>query len=172
MYGCLLHTPYWGPGLQPRPVPWLGIEPVTFWFTGWHSIHWATPTRAKWFYFKDFFLKNQIFPFLKNQILHRMVWWAKHSLIRRLHHVIIIIIIITTTTTNKCNLLNTDYTPGARLCNLHSLSNSQTTEWTLLLFPLNRWGSQSTEEKSGSGGVSTEVQRNDSQALWKLSEVA
>ena len=21
MYGCLLHAPYWGPGLQPRPVP-------------------------------------------------------------------------------------------------------------------------------------------------------
>ena len=31
--GCLSHTPYWGPGLQPRHVPWLGIEPVTLWFT-------------------------------------------------------------------------------------------------------------------------------------------
>ena len=29
---CLLHTPYWGPGLQPRHVPWLGIEPATLWF--------------------------------------------------------------------------------------------------------------------------------------------
>ena len=37
---------YWGPDLQPRCVPWLGIEPVTLWFTGWHSIHWATPVRA------------------------------------------------------------------------------------------------------------------------------
>ena len=32
----------WGPCLQPRHVPWLGIEPVTFWF----PIHWATPARA------------------------------------------------------------------------------------------------------------------------------
>ena len=38
--------PNWGPGPQPRHVPWLGIEPVTLWFTGWCSIHWATPARA------------------------------------------------------------------------------------------------------------------------------
>ena len=24
---------HWGPGLQPRHVPWLGIEPVILWFT-------------------------------------------------------------------------------------------------------------------------------------------
>ena len=46
MCGCLLSTPNWGPGLQPRHVPWLGIEPVTLWFTGWHSVYWATPARA------------------------------------------------------------------------------------------------------------------------------
>ena len=46
--GCLLHAPYWGPGLKPRHVPWLGIELVTFRFTGWHSVHWATPARAFW----------------------------------------------------------------------------------------------------------------------------
>ena len=33
MCGCLSHAPYWGPGRQPRHVPWLGIEPVTLWFT-------------------------------------------------------------------------------------------------------------------------------------------
>ena len=33
--------------LQPRHVPWLGLEPVTFWFTGQHSIHWATLARAE-----------------------------------------------------------------------------------------------------------------------------
>ena len=32
-------------GLQPGHVPWLGIKPVTLWFTGQHSIHWATPAR-------------------------------------------------------------------------------------------------------------------------------
>ena len=37
MCGCLLQSPYWGPGLQPKHVPWLGIELVTLWFAGWHS---------------------------------------------------------------------------------------------------------------------------------------
>ena len=44
--GCLSHAPYWGPGLQPRHVPWPEIEVVTLWITGLHSIHWATPARA------------------------------------------------------------------------------------------------------------------------------
>ena len=46
MCGCLSCAPYWTPGLQPRHVPWLGIEQATVWFTGWHSIQWATPARA------------------------------------------------------------------------------------------------------------------------------
>ena len=36
---CLSHAPYWGPGLQPRPVPCLRIELSTFWCTGQHSDH-------------------------------------------------------------------------------------------------------------------------------------
>ena len=44
--GCLSHTLNWGSGLQPRHVPWLGIELATLWFTDWHSIHWVTPPRA------------------------------------------------------------------------------------------------------------------------------
>ena len=36
---CVSHTPYWGPGLQPRQVLWLGIEPVTFGFAVQHSVH-------------------------------------------------------------------------------------------------------------------------------------
>ena len=36
-----------GPGPQPRHVPWLGIEPPTLWFVGWHSIPWATLARAR-----------------------------------------------------------------------------------------------------------------------------
>ena len=46
LISCLLHIPNWGPGPQPRHVPWLGIKPVTLWFTGQHSIHWATPAKA------------------------------------------------------------------------------------------------------------------------------
>ena len=34
MCGCLLSALYWGPGCQPRHVPWLQIEPETLWFTG------------------------------------------------------------------------------------------------------------------------------------------
>ena len=47
MCGCLSHTPNWGLGQQPRHVPWLGIQVVTLWFAGQHSVHWATPARAK-----------------------------------------------------------------------------------------------------------------------------
>ena len=43
---CLSHPPNWGPGKQPRHVPWLGIEPATCWFAGWCPSHWATPARA------------------------------------------------------------------------------------------------------------------------------
>ena len=36
--GCVSHMPYWGPGPQPRHVPWLGIEPATLCFPGqWAS---------------------------------------------------------------------------------------------------------------------------------------
>ena len=38
MCGCLLSTPHWGPGLQPRHVPWLGIKPATLWFVDQRSI--------------------------------------------------------------------------------------------------------------------------------------
>ena len=47
MCGCLLCAPYWELGLQPRHVPWLVIEPVTLWVSGWRSIHWATPARVQ-----------------------------------------------------------------------------------------------------------------------------
>ena len=39
---CLLHAPNWGPGPQPRHVPWLGIEPANCQFTGQRSMYWAT----------------------------------------------------------------------------------------------------------------------------------
>ena len=34
------------PFIKIRQMPWLGIKPVTLWFTDQHSIHWATPARA------------------------------------------------------------------------------------------------------------------------------
>ena len=41
-----LEYPLQGPGLQPRHVPWLGIQLATLWSASLHSIHWATPARA------------------------------------------------------------------------------------------------------------------------------
>ena len=46
MCDSLLHIPYCGPDQQPRHTPWLEIKSGTLWFTGHHSIHWATPARA------------------------------------------------------------------------------------------------------------------------------
>ena len=53
---CPLHGSFWGPDPQPRHVPCLGIEPATLGFTGWHSVHWATPARASHFFlFAEFY---------------------------------------------------------------------------------------------------------------------
>ena len=62
MCGCLLHAPHWGPGPKPRPVPWLGIKPVTLWFTGQCSIHWATLARAECNFFRN--MVSNLFFFL------------------------------------------------------------------------------------------------------------
>ena len=40
-------SPNWELGPQPRRVPWLGIELVTFCFVGRCPTHWATPVRAR-----------------------------------------------------------------------------------------------------------------------------
>ena len=52
MCGHLSCVPYWGPGPQPRYVPWLGIELETLLFAGRHSIHWATPARVQYLILK------------------------------------------------------------------------------------------------------------------------
>ena len=43
---CLLYTPTGGPGLQPRRVPWPGIEPATFQFVRRRPTYWTTPVRT------------------------------------------------------------------------------------------------------------------------------
>ena len=58
MCGCLSCTLYRGPGPQPRHVPWLGMELATLWFTGRHSIHWATPARACFAFLKIYTQKQ------------------------------------------------------------------------------------------------------------------
>ena len=55
MCGCFSCVPHWGPGPQPRHVPWLGIQLAILWFTGRCSIRWATPARAG-----DTFFRNNL----------------------------------------------------------------------------------------------------------------
>ena len=49
MCGCLSCAPCWGPGPQPRYMPWNSTSDL--WFAGRHSIHRATPARAQLNYF-------------------------------------------------------------------------------------------------------------------------
>ena len=65
LIGFFLHSPNWGPGPEPRHVPWPGIKPVTLWFAGWYSIHWATPARAKIISFSIFFFLKGFIYFLE-----------------------------------------------------------------------------------------------------------
>ena len=53
------HTPpAWS---ATQAVPWWGIEPATFWFSGQHSIHWATLAKAKAQFSKDKLLQKKWF---------------------------------------------------------------------------------------------------------------
>ena len=60
MCSCPPCAPHWGPGLQPRHVPQLGIEQRTPCFTVRLSILWATPARAdkQFFYRMNFIVGN------------------------------------------------------------------------------------------------------------------
>ena len=69
-----LTYPYWGPGWKPRLVPWLGIKPMTLWFTGWRWIHWATPARA-WFFKFCFLLVFSSTSDSKHQVVPLWWWW-------------------------------------------------------------------------------------------------
>ena len=64
------HPSLWGPGLQPRHVPCLGIELATLWFAGWCSIHWTTPARAHLF-----FIPNEMLFVFRNKIRAMSVDW-------------------------------------------------------------------------------------------------
>ena len=46
MCGCTSMPPTGDLASNPGMCTRLGIEPAIFWFTGRHSIHWATPARA------------------------------------------------------------------------------------------------------------------------------
>ena len=73
---CL--CPNGGLNPQPRHVLWLGIEPVTFRFVGWHLTNWATLVRAPvWFFSMGYpvFLaplteEDVLFPFVYSWCLY------------------------------------------------------------------------------------------------------
>ena len=46
----LMH-PLLGTWPATQACAWLGVKPATLWFTGQHSIHWATPARANHYHF-------------------------------------------------------------------------------------------------------------------------
>ena len=89
---CLLYTPIWGPGPQPRRVPWLGIESATF-----HScrllLHPVSHTRQG----KCFFLNSLVVGFPYNSIFWQFwlflflnllsfwLWEEAKCIYRRLH---------------------------------------------------------------------------------------
>ena len=50
------------PPPQPRPVTRQGMEPATYWFTGQHLIHWATPGQ-------EFFILDMSFTLVTNVML-------------------------------------------------------------------------------------------------------
>ena len=75
--GCLSHTPNQGPGLQPRHVHWLGIEPATLWFSGWCSIHWVTPARAEWVLYAMTGAHVVVWIFTSTSVI--LNWYSEHK---------------------------------------------------------------------------------------------
>ena len=59
----LVSQPHRGPSPQPRHVPRPGIKPATLWFTGRHSVHWATPAWAV----------QHLFPFSSSKAIGRFI---------------------------------------------------------------------------------------------------
>ena len=75
MCGFLSCAPYWGPGLQPRPVPWLGIRPANPCFSGPHSIHWTIQART--YYSEKLLRTSKSFGYMGNVYLHLL--YEKHN---------------------------------------------------------------------------------------------
>ena len=59
--GCLLNKPLRTLNLQPRYVPWPGIQPMTFHFAGWCPTNWASLVRVKVY---EYLLNEQIIEIL------------------------------------------------------------------------------------------------------------
>ena len=77
---CLSYPPYWRLSLQPKHVPWLGIELVAFCFVGSCSTNWATQVRS---YFEVSFMYGVIGVQLRSVFLtvsnYPIFCWRDHS---------------------------------------------------------------------------------------------
>ena len=71
-----LPHPQLGTWPTTRHVPWLGIELATLWFTGQHSVHWATPARAQYSFLKTTFCAYDLFCFFLPFICYSYVFWG------------------------------------------------------------------------------------------------
>ena len=87
MCGCLSLTPYWGPGPQPRHVPWQVIKPVTLRFAGRRSIHWATPARSQSLFF--LFFKTRVLHFIKVMFLNFYLFILEKGMERGKHQFVV-----------------------------------------------------------------------------------
>ena len=67
VYGCFSRDPHWGPGLQPRSVPWPGIELVTPQFT----VHAQSTEPHQPGLFDHFYF--YFFSFIWNQLLFKLI---------------------------------------------------------------------------------------------------
>ena len=88
MSGCLSCTPYWGLRSQPRHVPWLGIEPVTLWFSGRHSIHWTIPARAVYnlFGWASISLSDLSSSRIRSTSVSSLLWYLPAWVVERQRH--------------------------------------------------------------------------------------
>ena len=131
---CILFR---GPGPKPRHVPWLGIEPVTLWFAGQHSIHWATPGRA---HLSSFYASSQFTKLFSHWLAHLVLMRDK------LDHHNQWMLSINSETKKKLNLLAFGFPPhllsGHPNHSIHfrlfQLCSEKTTGW-YALGPRCRW---------------------------------
>ena len=65
--------PHWGPGLQPRHVPWLGIESVTLWFAVLNSLSHASQGWASFYLLRGIIISFSL-SYLFMDAVHFSFW--------------------------------------------------------------------------------------------------
>ena len=85
MCGCLSRGPHWGPGPQPRHVPWLGIELATLWFAAHtQSTELHQPGQRFSNFYCNFFFGSWLFRSVLLNFQAQGCFWLSFSLISSL----------------------------------------------------------------------------------------